>query len=258
MFQEGLAQGPKAGAGIYIMNDQSSGGALQTNSIAVSTAYHVGLDPEGTHSVGLGFQGSYHQRKMDYSKLSFGNQFGPNGYDGTLPIGESLGNANSNYLDINAGAIYNVILEDRSFFGGISVYNILRHKENVLVEEFKMPVRYTLQAGGQVFVGEYGKAYLSVTHLEQANAKETTIGAAYGHQLAEGEKNELSVGMWYRFKDALIPYIGYQRNAFQIGLSYDHTVSSLKTASQVRNGYELTLLYKAIDKRSLKTLIPWY
>jgi type IX secretion system PorP/SprF family membrane protein len=258
LFQDKLAKGHKAGAGIHIMNDQSSGGALQTNAIAVSGAYHVGLDPNGDHSVGLGFQGAYHQRRMDYSKLSFGNQFGNNGYDAALPIGENLGNGNTNYMDLNAGVIYNITLEDRSFFGGFSVYNILRHNENVLVEEFQMPVRYTLQAGGQVFVGEYGKASLSLTHLQQANAKETTIGAAYGHQLSDGEKNELSIGMWYRYKDALIPYVGYQRAAFQIGLSYDHTVSSLKTASQMRNGYELTLMYRAIDKRSLKTLIPWY
>ncbi len=94
--------------------------------------------------------------------------------------------------------------------------------------------------------------------MSQAKATETTLGGAYGWQLTDGEKNELMLGLWYRYKDALIPYVGYQANSFQVGFSYDYTVSSLKTGAQLRNGYELTLLYKAIDKRELKTIIPWY
>ena len=64
--------------------------------------------------------------------------------------------------------------------------------------------------------------------------------------------------MWYRYKDALIPYLGYQTNTFQVGLSYDYTVSGLKTAAQLRNGYELSLTYRAMDKTQLKLLIPRY
>ena len=84
------------------------------------------------------------------------------------------------------------------------------------------------------------------------------MGGAYGHQLTDGDKNELIGGMWYRYKDALIPYLGYQTKVFQLGLSFDYTVSGVKTGSQVKNGYELTLLYKAPDNRELKVLVPWY
>ena len=94
--------------------------------------------------------------------------------------------------------------------------------------------------------------------MTQAKSNETTIGTAYGIQLTEGEKNEINFGMWYRLKDALIPYIGYQKSGFQVGLSYDYTVSSLKTGAQVRNGCELTLIYSAPDRSELKRLIPWY
>jgi hypothetical protein len=76
--------------------------------------------------------------------------------------------------------------------------------------------------------------------------------------LTDGDKNELVAGMWYRYSDALIPYLGYRTKTFQAGLSYDYTVSGLKTSAQLRNGYELTLQYIAPDKRKLKVLIPWY
>ena len=258
-LQSSLPQGHKAGGGVYLMNDKSLNGGLQTNTMGLSTAYHVGLDENGEKSLGLGLQGTYSQRRIDYSKLTFGNQFGSAGFDEALPIGEALNFDSRNYFDVNAGLVYNVLMEDRAFFGGVSIYNIIRHKDNFVQEEFQMPTRYNVQAGGQIFVGEYGKAYFSVTHMRQAKANETTVGGAYGIQLTDdGTKNEVNFGMWYRYKDALIPYIGYQNNGFQVGLSFDYTVSSARTANQVRNGYELTLLYSAIDKSKLKTLIPWY
>ena len=258
-LRNSLEQGNKAGIGIYVMNDKALNGALQTNSVGMSVAYNIGLDAYGEYSLGVGMQGTYHQKRLDFSKLTFENQYGGGGYDPALPIGESFNMTNRNYFDANAGIMYNALLEDRSFFAGISVYNILRHKENMLAEEFKMPTRLMVQAGMQLFVGDYSKIYASLTNMSQAKANETTVGAAYGLQLTDQNvKNEINLGMWYRVKDAVIPYIGYQYEGFQAGLSYDYTVSGLKAGAQVRNGYELTLIYSGIDKSELKTLIPWY
>jgi type IX secretion system PorP/SprF family membrane protein len=254
-----LPRGHKAGAGVFVMTDKTLGGASQTNSIGLSAAYHVGLDEYGENSLGLGFQGTYNQRRIDFNRLSFGSQFGFDGYDATLPTGETINNINRAYFDVNAGLVYQANLENKSFFIGGAVYNILRHKDNMIADEFKMPTRYVVQAGGQVFAGEFAKVYFSLTHMGQAKASETTAGGAFGLQLTEREiKNEINFGVWYRYKDAIIPYIGYYYDGFQIGLSYDHTVSDLKTASQVKNGYELTLIYKAGDKSKLKTQVPWY
>ncbi len=258
-FKETLTAGHKAGAGIYIMNDKSLNGGLQTSSIGMSTAYHVGLDENGENSFGVGLQGTYHQRRIDYSNLSFGSQFGSGGYDPALPQGEVFNNPKQNFFDANAGIVFNANGEDKSFFGGVAVYNILRHKESDILDEFKMPTRLVVQAGTQVFVGDYGKVYASLTHMAQGGANQTTFGGAYGIQLNERKlKNEVAVGMWYRLKDAVVPYVGYYYEGFHIGLSYDHTVSALKTGAQLRNGYELTILYTAIDKRQFKILVPWY
>lgn len=258
-FKNHLRDGHKAGLGLYVMNDRAMSGALQTNSVGISTAYHIGLDEYGEHSFGVGFQGAYHQKRIDFGKLTFENQYDAGGYNPALPIGEALTFNNKNYFDANAGMVYNAVMEDRSFFAGLAVYNILSHKENMLPEEFRMPARLVAQAGTQLYVGDYSKAYVSLTHMSQAKAKETTIGAAYGLQLGDEDiKNEVNIGMWYRLKDAIIPYVGYHYEGFQVGLSYDYTVSTLKSGAAVRNGYELTLLYSAVDKRQLKTLIPWY
>jgi type IX secretion system PorP/SprF family membrane protein len=258
-LRDSLPNGHKAGIGMYVMNDRSLSGALQTNSIAMSAAYNVGLDKNGQSSFGVGLQGVYHQRRIDYTKLSFENQYGPGGYNPSLPIGEALDNRQKNYLDVNAGILYNAILTDKSFFGGVSVYNILRQEENVLGDDFKMPTRLVIQGGAQFTIKEYERLYLSLTNMYQAKAHETTLGGAYGIQFGEKIiKNEVRFGIWYRYKDALIPYIGYYYEGFQTGLSWDYTVSSLKTSSQLRNGFELTVLYRGVNKKEIKTTIPWY
>src|SRR5688572_5871700 len=58
-FKKYLPAGHKAGVGMYVMNDKSLSGALQTNSIGISTAYNVGLDEKGISSLGVGLQATY-------------------------------------------------------------------------------------------------------------------------------------------------------------------------------------------------------
>jgi len=257
-FKEKLTDGHKAGIGLYIMNDQALNGALTTNAIGVSAAYNVGLDAGKVHSLGLGFQATYHQRELDYNQLSFDSQFGGTGYNPALPIGESFQYFKRNYFDLNTGLLYRANTETVSFFGGISAYNIIKHEDNVLVDEFKMPTRFNIQGGAQFHSGTSGTFYTSFTYMQQAKASSTTIGAAYGIQLNEGEQNNIRFGAWYRLNDALIPYIGFHKNGFQVGLTYDYTTSSKKTGAEVRNGYELTLMFTAPNRNELKEALPWY
>ncbi|WP_431213546.1 type IX secretion system membrane protein PorP/SprF [Puia sp. P3] len=59
-------------------------------------------------------------------------------------------------------------------------------------------------------------------------------------------------GVWGRFTnnttDAVIPYVGLDYSDFNLGVTYDVNVSSLKTASQSRGGIEISLIY--IKKKS--------
>ena len=161
------------------------------------------------------------------------------------------------FFDLNAGVSYNLISDKKAFFAGLSVYNILQHEENVTGDEFRLPTRFNFQAGAQFFLREKDKVYMSLTTMLQGKATEITLGGAYGLLLSEVGRNELIGGAWYRYKDAVIPYIGYQSDNFQFGFSYDFTVSSLSNGG-IKNAYEMTLLFRATDKRELKTHISWY
>lgn len=257
LLRNQLTPGHKAGLGVYVMNDHSLNSAIQTNSIGMSAAYNVGFDVYGEQSLGVGFQGTYNQRRIDYSKLTFENQYGSTGYDPSFSAGEPLDVNSKHFFDLNAGASYNLMLDDKAFFAGLSVYNILQHNENLTGDDFKLPTRFNFQTGAQFLLIDRSKVYMSLTAMLQAKATELTLGGAYGLLLSETGRSELIGGAWYRHMDAVIPYLGYQSDNFQLGLSYDFTVSSLNKG-QIKNAYELTFLFRATDKRELKTHISWY
>ncbi|MDP9230542.1 MAG: PorP/SprF family type IX secretion system membrane protein [Bacteroidota bacterium] len=257
-LRKNISEGNKIGFGISVLNDKTLGGGLQTNSIALSSAYNISLDQENIHTIGLGFQGVYHERRIDFSRLTFENQFGSNGFDPSLPIGELIESGKRIFFDLNIGSVYHFSLDDKSFFAGLGVYNVIKHKENIQIDEFKIPFRYTLLGGGQMDVGYAGVFNFSFNYQNQGAANEMTLGVAYGIQIGTEKKQLINFGVWHRIKDALIPYVGYQLQGFQVGFSYDYTISRLKTAGQIKNGFELSIVYTAEDKTELKRLIPWY
>ena len=124
-----LPEGNVLGLGLTLVNDKTLEGAVQGNSVALSTAYHVALDE--VQSVGVGFQGTYNEKRVDFSRLHFENQYNGNDFDPSLPVGEALGDGKKYYFDVNAGAVYSFMDENRSFTAGAAVYNILKKRRNV-------------------------------------------------------------------------------------------------------------------------------
>ena len=258
LLKNKLAEGNKLGFGLSLLNDKSLEGAIQNSSISVSTAYNLSLDQESIHTIGLGFQGVYNQRQINFNKLTFENQLTVGGFDPSLPVGESLPDGTKSYFDMGVGAAYHASLEDKSFFAGFSVFNMLKKKDIFLDPEFKLPQRYMLMAGGDLDVGANGVFYFSMNYQQQGTTNETTVGASYGIQLGDAKRNIISLGSWYRLNDAIIPYVGYQLGGLQTGFSFDYTTSKLKTGGQTRNGFEISMVYTAEDKSTLKRLVPWY
>ena len=57
------------GVGVMAFSDKSGDGVLQNNYMAVSTAYHKALDENGFHQIGLGFQGTFVNKRLDVTKV---------------------------------------------------------------------------------------------------------------------------------------------------------------------------------------------
>jgi type IX secretion system PorP/SprF family membrane protein len=236
------------GVGIIALTDKSEGGVLKSNYIGFSTAYHKALNEDGYSQIGLGFQGTYGQKRLDFSKLIFEDQLTPLGFDLTTPSADiaTLNNPDINYLDVNAGLIYTVSTTDENhFYLGASMYHINRPKESFKDGNFNISTRTTISAGGYFPVADNLTLHTSGIYQLQAKASEATFGGAIAAALNNDDRNPTNVygGMWVRLKDAIIPYIGLEFAGMRIGASYDINTSSLKAGSESRGGMELSLIY---------------
>lgn len=236
------------GVGVMAFSDKAASGVLQNNYAALSISYHKALDEDGYNQLGLGFQGTYSNKRLDvYRKdVTFLDQLTANGFTGLTSEVFDQQNLNLSYFDVNAGVLYNGTTNGlNSFYVGASMYHINRPKESFQGGQYYLQSRLTLQAGGMLPQGEYNAVHFSAIHSRQSNAVNTVLGGAYMLNVNADPLNptNLYLGSWFRFGDALIPYIGLEFNSMRIGASYDVNVSSLKPGSNMRGGMELSLIY---------------
>jgi type IX secretion system PorP/SprF family membrane protein len=256
-----LSEIDRWGIGGLFMSDQNGNGALTTNQFSLSTAYHKGLDEDGYHQIGVGFQGTYTDKRLDVYKLDFEDELTALGFTGTTSEIFPQSNLQVSYLDINAGILYNGSTNGyNNFYVGASMYHINRPKETFQGGQFYLNSRTTLQGGGRLPTNQYNAIHFSANYSFQANANNLMFGGAYALNLNYDEENPVNVymGAWARFNnvtDALIPYVGLEFGDVHIGATYDVNISSLQPASNSRGGLELSLIYikKPVD-RSLKKL----
>lgn len=249
------------GVGIMAFTDKSGNGVLQNNFLALSTAYHKALDENGFHQIGLGFQGTYVNKRLDIASLKFESMLRSDGFTGLMDESFSSNQIKLSYFDMNLGVLYNGTTDgSNNFYFGASMYHVNHPKETFKQGNYLLDPRVTIQAGGMVPVGEYNAFHFSANHSRQANATNTVIGGAYMINVAQdlGSPTNLYLGSWYRFGDAIIPYVGLEFGEFQLGASYDVNTSSLKPASNMRGGAEISLIYikKHTDPNAKKLNCP--
>ena len=234
------------GIGILALTDKAGGGILTNNYIGLSTSYHKALDEDGFQQIGIGFQGTYGQKRLDNSKLLFEDQLTPFGFTGVTQDIFNSSNLNINYLDVNAGLIYTGSTNDQNnFYIGASMYHINRPKESFKGGNWNIAARTTVSAGGYFPVSEQLTLHTSGIYQVQNKSSEVTFGGAIAAAIDPQSisPSNFYIGSWFRVNDAIIPYLGLEFAGMRIGASYDVNVSDLKAGSQSRGGMEISLIY---------------
>jgi type IX secretion system PorP/SprF family membrane protein len=231
---------------------------LTTNYAGLSLSFHKGLDEDGFHQIGAGFQGVYINKRLDINKIDFQDELTPFGFTGITSEIFTNKQINVSYADVNAGVLYNGSTNGyNNFYIGASMYHINRPKESFQGGQYLLTPRTTIHAGGKIPIGSYHAIHLSALHSIQAKATNTVAGGTFMYNVNNNEENPTNVylGAWYRINDAVIPYIGLEFASFHLGYTYDVNTSALKTASNLRGGNEISLIYiKKPSDPSLKKL----
>jgi type IX secretion system PorP/SprF family membrane protein len=254
------------GVGLFGLTDRTSDGVLVSNTAGLSVAYHKGLDENGYHQLGVGFQGAYMNKRLDVTKVYFEDELTPSGFiPGTT--GEFFSNKqiNVSYVDVNAGVFYNGSTNGyNNFYLGVSMYHLNRPKESFQGGEYILNPRVTFHTGGKIPSSLHNFIHLSANYSFQTNTRNINFGGAYSLNLNNGDEENptnLYMGVWTRLNnvnDAIIPYLGLEFRSLHIGYTYDVNISSLKTASKTVGGNEISLIYikKPVDPNAKKLNCP--
>jgi len=236
--------------GLIYTYDQISNGGATTQDIGLQYAYEMDLGEwwlfgiEMPRMLRMGLQGSYVLRS-NLSGLSFGDQFdNDNGLVNGASIDPAAEVNGVNYANVAAGAL----LYDEYVWVGFSAHNLTRPNQSFLPDvngESRLPIRYTLQAGVKIPIGEsadwrdkyrpgYKEMSISPTFLykHQGGFDQLDVGLYWTY-------SPFTVGAFYRGlpikridqlvsnNEALIAMAGVRLKNFSIGYSYDFTISKL-------------------------------
>ncbi len=247
VLQNRVAENDRWAVGVLALADKQADGVLKNTFYSISTAYHKGLDEEGYNQISAGFQATYAQKRLNTANLKFEDQLRSDGFTGITNEIFDPQNLNINYFDLNAGVLFSgVVGTATNYYAGISMYHITKPQESFTGAQFYLNPRYTISGGVYLPVGSFTTLHTSALYQLQAGAHETVLGAAVGFNLNDDmdyKPTNFYVGSWLRLNDAIIPYVGLEFGSMRLGMSYDINTSSLKTVSNSKGGFEISLIY---------------
>lgn len=245
--------------GLSFYSDKAGDGNLRTTQVNLSLATHIPISKNSNLSLGL--QGSLVQRKIDFSNLVFSNQFNGTNYDASMANGENAAPISFMYPDLAAGINWSYSKPEKLIVAnnqkkasiGFAMYHLNQPKQSYLVSNSpKINFKYVLH--GDFLIGiPHSNVALAPGYLIQLQGTnyEIIAGTSVKYYMKEESKytgikqrTSVSFGAFYRYRDALILSVGYdKKQQFGIGFSYDLNISGLTKVSKISGGPEITLRF---------------
>ncbi len=221
------------------------------------------------HFMSLGFQVGIAQNGIDWSKLSFSNQFNDEleEYIPTDPTGENFGLNSLVYVDFNAGlAWYATFDDDKSIYAGFALQHITQ--PNVAFYDGSSETlfaKFLIQAGGELPLNNNFSVLPALYFAKQGPSYESVPG--FNIRYSNHDRNEVALraGAYLRVvndqksamvTDSFIITSMLEIERMLIGLSYDVNVSSVRKASNSRGAFELSFQYIHPENKRYKMACP--
>jgi len=260
-----LPEGDAIGIGVLGLLDKAGSAALKNTTFGASVAYHRAFGRERLQHISVGAQGFYVQKTLDVSALRFEDQIDPSTGQITYKTRENINNADLAYPDFNLGVMYSgQVAEHATAYAGLSYYHVTRPVETYLNDNHQIHSRTTAYLGGSFDLNEKTVLYASTLYQSQAKATEILMGAAVGFVMNPGHDMDYQrntvfyLGGWYRYGDALAPYMAIEWSKMRIGLSYDVNISTFTPATRGNGAYEISLLFFGnINRRDQGPIYNW-
>jgi len=236
--------------GFQVTNDIAGDSRLRRTQVLPVFNFHKSLDSEKDTYLSAAVMGGPVMQRFDPSQLSFDDQFVSGSYSPANPTKQVFTTTGTTYWDAAVGLNFSSIAgADTRYYVAVGLFHFTKPKVAFQKEyDIVLNPKYVVNAGLSKPISPVNKLTVYADYFMQGGARQVQGGLILSHDFIEAEENQkiaFSAGLFYRWNDALMPVIKLDYNQFGIGINYDVNISKLKTASQFRGAYEVTLSYKA-------------
>ena len=263
-FFDTFIEEKNSGVGVMLSRDREGILGLQSISLSAQYAYEVNIT-EGL-SFRPGVQVALYNRSINFSKLTFGDQFDPATGDVINPTSaEALNGGSKFFPDLSFGGLF---YTPRAWLG-VAAHHITQPNQSIVCEQSKLPMKLSVHTGikfhfrpGVVGSGIYARPSErsiapALQYRHQGEFDQMDIGAYLTLE-------PLIVGMWYRgvpFKqvnnfannESIVLLVGFTKKGpddiLNIGYSYDYTISKLGPGSGGAHEFSLVYSWSTRDPR---------
>lgn len=251
-----------SGLGLLFFNDRAGDGNLSSTQVNLLYAHGVQITKEIAVRAGVSF--GFVQRSIDFNDLFFGDQLARNNAASSLEIPAF----SKFYFDLNSG----ILIYSKKNWAGISLHHITNPNQSLMEVNSSLPMEFRFH-GGKRFVMANQSASRTIAEKDKNNY---ALAFNYKHQNefdqldigAYVNKSPIVFGIWYRglpiiktYKkdygnnDALVFILGISTDRFNVGYSYDYTISKLQTGKTI-GSHEITSGYQFCNPNSTRKRRP--
>jgi type IX secretion system PorP/SprF family membrane protein len=238
---------PGLGAGLGVYHDRAGDSRFSHFQINAAGSLLIPITKDSLHSFSSGLQLGMTNQRIDYSALTYDNQWNGIGFDPGVDPGENFLRDSRTYLNFHAGLSYFYQPERRKrLLVGISGYNITRPAQSFFDQPtVDLALRINAHLSVDYPINEDWDVMISAFRGSQMTYRETIIGAAGRYILEKraGLYRTVFGGFYYRTRDAGYLLAGMDYDQWRGGISYDFNLSGLQPASRGRGGLEFSLQY---------------
>lgn len=242
------------GTGLMIFQDKAGIVDLKTFMVKASAAYHMVVSNKSLVSAGL--QLGYVQRSIDTEALAWDSQFNGYAYDPSLDNNERFVNQSKGMADIGLGVNWKY-KGDFSFNVGYGGQHTRQEIGMLARSSDKYSIRHSLNIGMAQRVGQMD-IKLDALAQRQAGAMEIILGGTLDYRIGDDSRytnvktsSVIRGGVFYRVKDAIHPFIGFQyKRTAMFSFGYDIRMSKMSSLPGLTGGPEISIAYLGTLSRS--------
>ncbi|MDD2984533.1 MAG: PorP/SprF family type IX secretion system membrane protein [Crocinitomicaceae bacterium] len=244
--------------GINFLNDQSGDSKISTTNANLNLAYHLILNKRS--KLGVGIYTGFGQRAIDAGAGRWGSQFDGMAYNSALGSNEAFSRDQFSFIDVGTGFAYTfknsesyiTSNDQREFTVGGGVFHLSRPNYSFFsTNDELLFMRFNVFAQAIVGFTNTNLSIMPAVYFQRQGPSQEILVGSYFRYMAQGyskvtgfnKGTYISLGTFYRYRDAFVVKGMIEWADFALGLAYDVNVSPLANSTKTRGGFEVFLKY---------------